>query len=79
MPRYLSLDALGTLHHVVGRRIECARIFQSDADRTDFMTRVAERCRDGSWTVYAWALTPKHFHLLVRTATARSPRACESF
>jgi len=36
-------------------------------DRADFVERVAERGRAGAWAVYAWALMPNHFHLLVRT------------
>ena len=29
--------------------------------------RLAALWREGEWTVYAWALLPNHFHLLVRT------------
>jgi len=67
MLRTPRLDAPGTLHHVMGRGIERATIFQSDEDRHDFVRRLAALCRDGMWVVYAWALMPNHFHLLVRT------------
>ena len=67
MPRQPRLDAPGTLHHVMGRGIERTRIFQDDVDRTDFVRRLGALCRDRQLTVYAWALPPKHFHLLVRT------------
>ncbi|HSB73747.1 MAG TPA: transposase [Candidatus Methylomirabilis sp.] len=69
MPRQPRLDAPGTLHHVMGRGIERTRIFQTDTDRADFLERVAERARSGEWTIYAWALMPNHFHLLLRTGT----------
>ena len=67
MPRQPRLDAPGTLHHVMGRGIERLKIFQDDTDRDDFVSRLAALCRNGQWSVYAWALMPNHFHLLVRT------------
>src|SRR5512146_3379281 len=71
MPRQARLDAPGTLHHVMGRGIDRAAIFEGDADRDDFVRRLAELCHEGAFVVYAWALMPNHFHLLVRTgATA---------
>ena len=77
MPRQPRLDAPGTLHHVMGRGIETGKIFRTRKDREDFIDRLAELCRSGSWAVYAWALMPNHFHLLVRTGKeplARSMR-----
>ena len=47
MPRQASLDAPGTLHHVMGRGIEGTKIFRTDADREDFLSRLAELCRKG--------------------------------
>ncbi len=67
MPRQPRLDAPGTLHHVMGRGIESSKIFRTKKDREDFIDRLAELCRSGSWAVYAWSLMPDHFHLLVRT------------
>jgi len=68
MPRHARLDAPGALHHVIGRGIEGAAIFRTDGDRTDFLNRIADLWRGGALRVYAWALLPTHFHLLVRTA-----------
>ena len=68
MPRHARLDAPGALHHVIGRGIEGTAIFRSDGDRTDFLDRIADLWRAGALRVYAWALLPNHFHLLVRTA-----------
>ena len=67
MPRQPRMDAPGALHHVMGRGIERTRVFQNDFDRADFVERLAQRARAGDWAVYAWALMPNHFHLLVRT------------
>jgi len=61
----------------MGRGIETSNIFRAIKDRKDFVDRLAELCRSGNWVVYAWALMPNHFHLLVRTGKeplARSMR-----
>jgi REP element-mobilizing transposase RayT len=51
----------------MGRGIEKAKIFRSDIDRCDFLDRLAKLCYKGNLIVYAWALLPSHFHLLLRT------------
>jgi len=51
----------------MGRGIERTQIFQDDTDRSDFVARLAALCGEGHLVVYAWALMPNHFHLLVRT------------
>ena len=67
MPREPRLDAPGALHHVIGRGIEKTRIFQSDIDKNDFLDRLARLGRKENFLIYAWALMPTHFHLLIRT------------
>src|SRR4030066_295966 len=67
MPRQARLDAPGTLHHVMARGIEGTDIFRTEKDRNDFLVRLAEQCKAEALRVYAWALIPNHFHLLVRT------------
>jgi len=67
MPRKPRLDAPGTLHHIIGRGIEKVEIFRSNFDRDNFLSRIAELCQGKSWAVFAWALMPNHFHLLIRT------------
>jgi len=41
MPRGPRLDAPGALRHVIARGIERSTIFSDDADRTDFLDRLA--------------------------------------
>ncbi len=65
MPRQPRLDAPNALHHVMVRGLERRAIFRDDADRGDFLARLAALA--GAWTVYAWALLPNHAHLLIRT------------
>ncbi len=67
MPRSARIDAPGTLHHVIGRGIERRKIFIDDGDRNDFVQRLSELCLNGAMDVYAWALMPNHFHLLLKT------------
>jgi REP element-mobilizing transposase RayT len=74
MPRQARLDAPDTLHHVMVRGLERRTIFRDDADREDFVVRLAALAEAGALTVYAWALLPNHAHLLVRTGTRNTGR-----
>ncbi len=60
------------------RGIERRPIFRDDADRADFVMRVAALATAGAWTVYAWALLPNHAHLLVRTGPRPLARSMRS-
>ncbi len=46
MPRQARLDALGALHHVMVRGVERWVIFTNDADREDFVARLAHLAID---------------------------------
>ena len=78
MPRQPRLDAPATLHHVMVRDRERRVLFRDDADRDDFVTRVASLADTEAWSVYAWALLPNHAHLLVRTGSRPLPRSRRS-
>jgi REP-associated tyrosine transposase len=78
MPRGPRLDAPGVLHHVMARGIERQLLFRNDTDRDDFVRRLAALAETEAWSVYAWALMPNHFHLLVRTATVPLARSMRS-
>ncbi len=67
MPRGPRLDAEGVLQHVVARGIEKREIFRSDADREDFVDRLAKLAPETGTAIYAWSLMPNHFHLLARS------------
>jgi len=67
MPRLARLDAPGVLHHVMGRGIEKNNIFFNNKDRNDFINRLSELVEESAIEIYAWALMPNHFHLLLKT------------
>ncbi len=69
MPRGPRLDAPGTLHHVMVRGIDRRRVFETTADRQDFVGRLEAVVKDTRLRVLAWALLPNHAHLLVRTGS----------
>ncbi|HEY8122498.1 MAG TPA: transposase [Myxococcota bacterium] len=66
MPRRKRLDAPGLIHHVAARGVNRAAIFWDDADRSEFVRRLARLVTELEFTCFAWALIPNHFHLLVR-------------
>jgi REP element-mobilizing transposase RayT len=67
MPRKTRLDAPGALHHIVVRGIERRKIFRDDSGRDDFLERLSAILGESRTPCYAWALMPKHFHLLLKT------------
>lgn len=78
MPRQARLDAPGVLHHVMARGIERSAVFRDDRDREDFLARLGDLAGSGGLVVYAWALLPNHFHLLVRTGRGPLARSMRS-
>jgi putative transposase len=78
MPRGPRLDAPGALHHVMVRGIEGRPVFRGDADYRNLLDRLATLVAADAWTIYAWALLPNHFHLLVRTGIRPLPRSMRS-
>jgi REP element-mobilizing transposase RayT len=60
------------------RGLERRIIFRDDADRTDFVARLATLATRGALTIYAWALLPNHAHLLLRTGARPLARSMRS-
>jgi REP element-mobilizing transposase RayT len=67
MPRKARIDAVGALHHIIIRGIECRKIFYDDSDRDAFVTRLGQVLKNTRTDCFAWALIPNHAHLLLRT------------
>jgi REP element-mobilizing transposase RayT len=51
----------------MGRGIERSDIFFNNKDRDDFLNRLSKLVEEDAFEVYAWALMPNHFHLLLKT------------
>jgi putative transposase len=56
MPRKASIDALGTLHHIIVREIDRRKIFFDDSDRYDFLDRLGGIPTDSKTACVARAL-----------------------
>jgi putative transposase len=69
MPRRARIDAPGALHHVIIRGIERRKIFRSDDDRHNFLSRLSELVPETKTECFAWALIPNHAHFLFRTGS----------
>jgi len=54
------------------------KLFLDNHDRGDFLRRVPALTDAGALAVYAWALMPNDFHLLVRTGSRPLPRSMRS-
>ena len=67
MPRGPRLDSPGTIHHVMGKGIDHLGIFQESRDGEDFLDRLESVIDEFELDVYAWALMPDHFHILIRS------------
>ncbi len=70
MPRKARIDAAGALQHIIARGIERRKIFQTQADYTDFLERLGKILKETDTRCFAWALIPNHFHLLLKTGKA---------
>lgn len=67
MPRKARLDAAGALHHVMARGIEQRIIFVDNVDHGRFLERLGLLSEEMHIPIYAFALIPNHFHILLRS------------
>lgn len=67
MPRGSRLDAPGTLHHVIIRRIERGAIYTDDEDRKEFLRRIGTLAKGSATAIYAYALMTNHLHILLKS------------
>jgi putative transposase len=67
MPRKARIDAAGALHHIIVRGIEGRKIFRDDADRENFLDRLADLLLKPRTRCFAWAFLHNHAHLLLQT------------
>lgn len=65
MPRVARKQSASSIYHVINRGDGRRIIFEDDADRAFFMTRLDELLAEMRGTLLAWCLLDNHFHLLV--------------
>jgi len=71
MPRKTRMDAPGALHHVIIRGMERRKIFRSDDERLNLVSRLWKLVPETNTDCLACAILDKHVHLLFRTGTVR--------
>ena len=67
MARQARIDTSGALHHVICRGIDRQEIFQGKDDYSFFLKRLGDLLMETKTSCFAWALSPNHFYLLLRT------------
>jgi len=70
MARPPRLQAPGALHHVIARGNERRDVFHDDADREDYLERIARYRERFGFRLYAYCLMPNHVHLAVEQGAA---------
>jgi len=67
MVRPLRIEFAGALYHVTSRGDRRENIYDSDADRENFVQILGEVCSQYNWSIHSYCLMSNHYHLLVAT------------
>jgi putative transposase len=67
MARSIRIEYEGAFYHLIARGNRRADIFESDEDRSLFLTTLGEACGKTGWRVHAWVLMSSHYHILLMT------------
>ena len=67
MPRKVSIDVSGALHHIIIRGIERKVIFKDSQDYSNFLNNLKNVLTETKTPCFAWALMTNHAHILLRT------------
>jgi len=63
MARKLRVEYEGAIYHVVNRGVDRRRLFDNDADRQRFVTRLSRYAVELEVRVYLYCLMSNHVHL----------------
>jgi len=74
MTRPLRLEFEGALYHITSRGDRREAIYESDADRSGFLSLLGDVCATYNWICHAYCLMGNHYHLLVETPDANLSR-----
>jgi hypothetical protein len=78
MPRACRSDYPGAWSHVMNRGSARRTIFETRADVRHFLALLAHAARRGGIDIHAYCLMATHYHLLVRSKTARLAAGCRA-
>jgi REP element-mobilizing transposase RayT len=79
MARAWRIEYPGALYHVLSRGNERRDIFFDDRDRHLFLTTLGEMSQRFGVEIFAYALMPNHYHLLMRTHRPNLSRSMHWF
>jgi len=68
MARPLRLEFPGAIYHVTSRGDRQETIYESDADRQQWLDILCKVCERYNWRVHAYCLMDNHYHILLETA-----------
>lgn len=74
MARPMRIDFPGALFHLTSRGNEKKRIYRDDQDRSKFLSILRQVHDRFHWHIYAYAMMPNHFHLLIELTEANLSR-----
>ncbi|NQY26527.1 MAG: transposase [Piscirickettsiaceae bacterium] len=70
MTRPLRLEFAGALYHITSRGDRQEAIYETDADRENYLRVLSEVCEHYNWVCHAYCLMDNHYHLLIETPEA---------
>ena len=70
MARPLRLEFAGALYHITSRGDRQEDIYESDDDRSMFLSILGEVSERYNWVCHAYCLMSNHYHLLIETPDA---------
>ncbi|MCD6311515.1 MAG: transposase [Elusimicrobia bacterium] len=74
MSRPIRIEYPGAVYHVISRGDDKGKIFRDAADYKKFLNVIKKAKRRYGVIVYAYALMPNHYHLLIETTRANLAR-----
>ena len=74
MARPHRIEFPGALYHVTARGDGREDIYFSDADRTAWLSVLADVCQRFDWVCHAWCQMTNHYHVVVETREANLSR-----
>jgi REP element-mobilizing transposase RayT len=68
MARPLRIELAGGLYHVTSRGNRRESVYESDADRQQWLLLLGRVCERFNWRCHAYCLMDNHYHIVIETA-----------